>query len=95
MPIGAPKDLSELRRFFRQPSNARHRQYEALRAYFVEEQSSAEVARAFGYSVGSFRVLCCRFSRSLTHLGPFFSRALTHPGGGFLTRIDPPVGGVT
>jgi hypothetical protein len=70
MPIGAPKDLSELRRFFRQPSNARHRQYEALRAYFVEEQSSAEVARAFGYSVGSFRVLCHHFRRD--HEPKFF-----------------------
>jgi hypothetical protein len=29
------------------------RQYEALRAYFVEQRPSAEVARAFGYSPGS------------------------------------------
>lgn len=63
MPIGAPKDLTEVRRFFLQPGNARHRQYEALRAFFVEEQPSAEVARAFGYSLGSFRVLCHHFRR--------------------------------
>ncbi|WP_437818356.1 hypothetical protein [Sorangium sp. So ce1078] len=32
---------------------ARHRQYEALRAYFVEHRASAEVARAFGYDLPS------------------------------------------
>lgn len=37
--------------------------YEALRAYFVEERPSHEVARAFGYSAGSFRVLCHQFRR--------------------------------
>jgi len=37
--------------------------YEALRAYFVEERPSAEVAQAFGYTPGSFRVLCHQFRR--------------------------------
>ena len=37
--------------------------YEALRAYFVEDRPSHEVARAFGYSTGSFRVLCHQFRR--------------------------------
>ena len=32
-------------RFFMEPSNATHRQYEALRAYFVEGVSSKEAAR--------------------------------------------------
>jgi len=35
--------------------------YEALRAYFVEGRPSKDVARAFGYSPGSFRVLCHQF----------------------------------
>ena len=39
------------------------RQYEALRAYFLEQQPSAEVARRFGYSAGAFRVLCHTFRR--------------------------------
>lgn len=43
---------------FLEPSNATHRQYEALRAYFVEGLPSAEAARRFGYTPGSFRVLC-------------------------------------
>jgi hypothetical protein len=37
--------------------------YEALRAYFLEGRSSQQVARAFGYSAGSFRVLCHAFRR--------------------------------
>jgi transposase len=42
---------------------AKQRQYEALRAYFVEGRSSREVARDFGYSTGSFQVLCHHFRR--------------------------------
>ena len=37
--------------------------YEALRAYFFERRPSHEVARNFGYSPGSFRVLCHEFRR--------------------------------
>jgi transposase len=59
----APKDLSDCRRFFLEPAAAKHRQYEALRTYFVEERPSREVARAFGYSPGSFQVLCHHFRR--------------------------------
>jgi hypothetical protein len=54
---------SDLRRVFLEPANATHRQYEALRAYFVERIGSAEAARRFGYSPGSFRVLCHGFRR--------------------------------
>ena len=37
--------------------------YEALRAYFLEQRPSQEAARAFGYTPGSFRVLCHQFRR--------------------------------
>ncbi len=50
-------------RFFLEPRNSTHRQYEALRAFFVDRQPSAEVARRFGYTPGSFRVLCHAFRR--------------------------------
>jgi len=56
--------------FFLHPSNATHRQYEALRAYFVEGLSSKEAARRFGYTEGSFRVLAHAF-RQNPHR-PFF-----------------------
>jgi predicted DNA-binding protein (UPF0251 family) len=39
-----------------QASNATHRQYEALRAFFVDDLSSTEAAARFGYSPGSFNV---------------------------------------
>ncbi len=63
MGIGAPKDLSECRRFFLEPANSKHRMYEALRAYFVDELPSAKVAESFNYSPGSFQVLCHHFRR--------------------------------
>lgn len=63
MPIGAPKGITECRRFFSEPGGPKQRQYEALRAYFLDERPSVDVARAFGYSPGSFRVLCHQFRR--------------------------------
>lgn len=59
--ISAPSSLTDCQRFFEQPATARQRQYEALRAYFLEEVPSAEAARSFGYSPGAFRVLCHAF----------------------------------
>ena len=63
MAIGQPKSISACRRFFLEPSSPKQRQYEALRAYFAEGRASAEAARAFGYTTGSFQVLCHRFRR--------------------------------
>lgn len=63
MPIGAPKDLTDCRRFFADPQLPKQRMYEALRAYFLEGRPSRDVARDFGYSPGSFRVLCHQFRR--------------------------------
>jgi len=60
---GAPKDITKCRRFFERPSHPRQRMYEALRAYFLEGRPSHHVARDFGYSPGSFRVLCHQFRR--------------------------------
>ena len=61
MIIRKPYNLTDPRGFFLQPALPKQRQYEALRAYFVEGRSSQEVARAFGYSPGAFRVLCHNF----------------------------------
>src|SRR3990172_4875039 len=63
MGIGAPKKLTECRRFFAEPSHPKQRQYEALRAFYLGEMTSQEAARAFGYSAGAFRVLCHHFRR--------------------------------
>lgn len=46
-----------------EPASTAQRQYEALRAYFVECLPSPQVAKNFGYSPGSFRVLCHHFRK--------------------------------
>lgn len=51
----------DLARIFLTPQNATHRQYEALRAYFVEELPGPEVARRFGYTPGSLHQLVHQF----------------------------------
>ncbi len=76
MPISAPYSLTKCRRFFAEPATARQRQYEALRAFYLERLPSAEVARRFGYSPGAFRVLCHAFRHA--DLPGFFAAA--HPG---------------
>ena len=63
MITSAPKDLSECRAFFLVPHTPKQRIYEALRAYFIEGRPPKEVARNFGYTVGSFHVLCHHFRR--------------------------------
>src|SRR6201997_2464817 len=64
-----------------EPATARQRQYEALRAFFMDQIGSAEAARRFGYSPGAFRVMCHAFRRG--ELSEFFipahSRAREQP----------------
>src|SRR5256712_12496779 len=60
----SPDVLPSETRFFPDPATSAQRQYEALRAYFVEGLSSADVSQRFGYTPGSFRVLCHHFRRS-------------------------------
>src|SRR5215467_11693522 len=63
MPITTNHPLSDLQatQFFAAPEATRQRQYEALRAYFLDNRSAAEVAARFGYSTASFRALCHQF----------------------------------
>jgi hypothetical protein len=57
------RDLRACQRIFLEPGSPKHRQYEALRAFFVEGRPATEVARAFGYTPASFQVLCHHFRR--------------------------------
>ena len=59
-----PKELTDLSRVFLEPANSTHRQYEALRAFFVDHLPGLEVARRFGYTPGSFRVLVHHFRQN-------------------------------
>jgi hypothetical protein len=63
-------DLTECRRFFERPATPSQRQYEALRAYFIEGLPSTEAARRFGYTPHAFRMLCYDFRRG--ELSDFF-----------------------
>jgi hypothetical protein len=58
------KELTDLSGLFVEPTNATHRQYEALRAFFVDRLSSTEAAHRFGYTPGSFRVLVHQFRQN-------------------------------
>ena len=68
--MSSSKNLTSLAEYFLQPSNATHRQYEALRAYFVEGLPGPEVAERFGYTYASFRTLASQFRKEPNH--PFF-----------------------
>ena len=59
-------------RFFLAPDGSLHRQYEALRCFFVEGAPSHVVAHRFGYSAGAFRVLCHQFRHDPTKRAGFF-----------------------
>jgi hypothetical protein len=63
MYINEQNKITNLAHVFLQPQNATHRRYEALRAYFVERVPGPEVARRFGYTPGSFRVMVHQFRK--------------------------------
>lgn len=66
--------------FFQCPQNAAQKQYEALRAFYVEKCSGEEVAKRFGYTLSSFYSLTRDFKKNLTHDSPeqnfFISRSI-------------------
>jgi transposase len=61
--MSSAKNLTPLAQHFLQPANATHRQYEALRAYFVDGLLGPEVAERFGYTYASFRTLASQFRK--------------------------------
>jgi hypothetical protein len=68
-------EASHLSRFFLEPTQTFQRQYEALRAVFVEAQPLNQVAQRFGYKLSTLRSMVSRFRtdcrRGITP--PFFS----------------------
>jgi len=66
-------------KFFLSPQFPMQRQYEALRAFFVDEEPSGDVARRFGYSPGTFRVLCHQFRHDPQKRASFFRQPQRGP----------------
>jgi hypothetical protein len=57
-------DDAAFQRFFTQPTQVYHRQYEALRAVVVDGRSQKEAAEAFGFQYRSLRQLLYEFRHS-------------------------------
>ena len=53
-------------RFFQEPSCAPQRQYEALRAVFIDRCRQKDVAQRFGYDYDAFRQLVGQFRARCT-----------------------------
>ena len=66
-------NMTNLASVFLTPKGSVHRQYEALRARYVEELPLAEVAERFEYSYGTVRNLCAEFQGNPEQ--PFFLSA--------------------
>jgi hypothetical protein len=58
--------------FFLAPEATRQRQYEALRAYFLDGQPAAQVAARFAYTTAAFRSLCHQFRHDPAFRAGFF-----------------------
>ena len=60
--------------FFLEPTLVSHKQYEALRMYFLEDRPAREVAREFGYTYRAFTSLISTFRNKLADdpSGSFF-----------------------
>jgi hypothetical protein len=70
-------DDTACQRFFEEPTQTFHRQYEALRAFFIDHRSLGDIAQRFGYSYDTVRSLVRDFrARSQTGRSSPFSPPL-------------------
>jgi len=69
-------DGSQASRFFLEPKQTFQRQYEALRAVFVDAEPLDRVAARFGYKSSALRSMASRFRADCRRgaTPPFFSR---------------------
>jgi hypothetical protein len=54
-------DDTPYRQFFEQPAHSYHRQYEALRAVFIDGRPQKEVAEQFGFQYSTMRQIVYEF----------------------------------
>ena len=79
--------------FFLEPQQTFHRQYEALRAVFVEGEPLEPVAVRFGYKASALQSMVSRFraDRRRGVTPPFFARtAADDPAGRRRAKVAPP-----
>ncbi|HMB07332.1 MAG TPA: hypothetical protein VKP69_26825 [Isosphaeraceae bacterium] len=69
-------DGSHIRRFFLEPQQTFQRQYEALRAIFVDDEPLERVAERFDYTPSTLRSMASRLRADCRRgvATPFFSR---------------------
>jgi len=73
-------DDTGCRGFFLEPVATYHRQYEALRAFFIEGRRLQDIAQQFGYRETSLRSMVCRF-RAQVQAGEVPPFLCNHPWG--------------
>ena len=73
--------------FFSQSSNPRQKQYEALRAFYVEKQPAKDVAARFGYTLSTFYSLTKEFRATLNQEHPE-THYFIHPQLGVKPKFD-------
>ena len=56
--------MTDLAKLFLEPTTQKHKNYEVLRAAFVEELPLRTIAERFGYSYGTVRNLCSKFRQN-------------------------------
>ncbi len=54
-------------RFFLEPEGAFHRQHEALRAHFLDDEPLTVVAERFGYKISTLKSMASRFRTRLRY----------------------------
>ena len=85
-------DDTGCRSFFLEPVATYHRQYEALRAFFIEGRCLHDIAQQFGYRETSLRSMVCRF-RAQVQAGegpPFLCNRLWGDPSGSLKPLPQP-----
>lgn len=73
---------------FLEPVATYHRQYEALRAFFIEGRRLQDIAQQFGYRETSWRSMVCRF-RAQGQAGELPPFLFNHPWGDPSASLKP------
>jgi hypothetical protein len=85
-------DGSHTTRFFLEPQQTFQRQYEALRAIFVDDQPLERVAERFGYKPSALRSMASRLRADCRRgvVTPFFSQTVVgDPSAPVRAKNDP------